>query len=424
MSSLYQEIGQKVARLSPEAYFVGGCVRDLLLGDRIKDVDLALRGDTKEIGRALKQQFGGHVFWLHEEEGIVRVLLPEPDGSQLQLDLCPLKGSLEEDLLARDLSFNALAIAAQEGLIPGAPRIDLAGGERDLQERVVRFVRPSAPESDPLRTLRALRFRWKLGCTLPEETVERIRACVPLLSRVSVERVRDELFQLLAMPCAADALREALGFGLGPWLMGADVEWPDGDTGPEPAVRLARMAALVNQGPTELHSVLEQEVTPPRRRREVLLWAAALQPAVERGQDAGKLARYLALSSDEYQLITRGLAGAPKVGELVAQWPVAGHVRYRLFRQTGAAGPEAVLLSATQLDWSPAHTELLEEALRRHLRPEAPLLTGTEVMRLLNLKPGPEIGQLLTAVEEARADGILNTPQEAEAWLREQKPSS
>lgn len=433
MRDFIQDIGCRIVELCPEAYFVGGCVRDLVLGDPIKDVDLALAGDTYSVGRQLARALGGHVFWLHEEEGVVRVVLPSADPARAdrvraQLDLSPLRGTLEEDLLARDLTFNAMAIPARAGLAPGAEIIDPTGGLRDLAERTVRFVRPSAPESDPLRTLRALRFRWKLGCTLPEETVTRVRECIPLLKQVSVERVRDELFQLLAMPAAADALAETLDFGFGRWLTGLEregmpEEWPRENGMPAPAARVKWLLDRMAAAPLDLVRLLEEEVTPPRRRREVLLWAGALQAAAEAGGEPGKMARYLALSNDERQLITKGLTAAVRARELAEAWPIPGRLRYRLFRQAGAAGPEAVLLAACRAGWSPAYAELLDEALRRHFWPEPPLITGIEAMQILNLKPGPQIGRALEEVEEARADGLLRTPADAVEWLRERAAS-
>lgn len=415
MSELLVEIGNRIAAECPEAYFVGGCVRDLLRGEPIKDVDLALQGDTFRIGKALAREYAGHAFWLHQEEGVVRVVLPEREG--LQLDLCPLHGTLQEDLHARDLTINAMAIAASNGLHAGAPVIDTEGGGADLEARVIRFCSPEAPVRDPLRTLRALRFRWKLGFELTDETRDQMQECVPLLSRVSVERVRDELFQLLSIPQAHRALEECLAYGMARWLTGVDPTATQGDEWAGPAGQVELILALLRSTPPDLERVLTTQPTPPRTRREVLLWAAAIQgfgAAVV--PDAA--ARYLALSNDEKQLIVKGLAGAAQIVRL-ERWPVPGRVRYRLFRSVGAAGPEAVLLASARAgEWTAAHAELLDEALRRHFWPEPPLLTGIEVMQLLNVGPGPMVGQALEEVDEARADGVLRSKAEAVEWLR------
>lgn len=415
MSDLPIELGRRIAAECPEAYFVGGCVRDLLRGEAIKDVDLSLAGDTHRIGRALAKEFSGHVFWLHQEEGVVRVVLPEHGG--LQLDLSPLRGTIEQDLHTRDLTINALAIAAADGLRVDAPIIDTEGGQADLEARTVRFCSPESPVKDPLRTMRALRFRWKLDFRLAEGATELIRECVPLLSRVSVERVRDELFQLLGIAQPHLALDECLSFGMGRWLTGVDAHATQGDGWAGPAGQVESILELLRNTPPDLHRVLQTQPTPPRSRRELLFWAAAIQgfgAAVV--PDAA--ARYLALSNDEKQLIVKGLSGAAQIVRLEC-WPVPGRVRYRLFRSVSAAGPEAVLLASARAgEWTNAHAELLDEALRRHFWPEAPLLTGLEVMQLLNVGPGPQIGQTLEEIEEARADGILRTKPDAVEWLR------
>lgn len=406
MSETLREIGRKAEALCGEAYFVGGCVRDLLRGVPSKDVDLAVSGGSHRLGRALANELGGHVFFLRQEDEVVRVLLPALEG--LQIDVSPLRGTLDEDLRARDLTINAMAVPAAAGLEPGAPVIDPAGGRQDLADRLIRFTSPESPVADPLRTMRAFRFRWKLEFAMAPGTLERVRECVPLLRRVSAERLRDELFQLLALPTAPEALAEMLDAGVGPWLAGADADF---------ALSPGRVAEVIerlhDRAPERLGALLATEPTAGRRRREVLLWGAALQPLE---LDPGAACRYLALSNDERRIITKGLAAAPQAAELVGRWPVPGRERYRFFKSAGAGGPEAVLLSPGA--WSDAHRELLAEALERHDNPPQPLLTGNQIMALLRLKPGKELGRIIEALAEAQADGEVSTPEQAEAWLR------
>jgi poly(A) polymerase len=412
VSGRFSEIAATVLGRSEEAYFVGGCVRDLLRGEPIKDLDLVLRGDTHEVGRRLAREHEGHVFWLREEGEVVRVLLPRLEG--LQIDLTPLKGSLEEDLRARDLTINAMAIPAGAGLDAGAV-LDSCGGAADLAAGVIRFVTPEAPERDPLRTLRALRFRWKLGFVFGPETERRLAACVPLLARVSTERIRDELFHLLAIPEAAAALEECLAFGMLRWLVGTELEAELH----APAARVRAVQALLEAPTPELARLLGEQTSPPRRRREVLLWAAALQPLCP-PLDPAAAARHLALSGDERTLITRAFGNAGVASELAERWPAAGRHLRRLNLKAKPAGPEAVLLAAADR-WSAAYAELLVDQLQRHFFPEPPLLTGIEVMQILAIPEGPGIGRAIEEVEEARADGLLRSREEAAEWLRQKK---
>jgi hypothetical protein len=178
----------------------------------------------------------------------------------------------------------------------------------------------------------------------------------------------------------------------------------------------------MQQGSEELTALLASVPVAPRRRRELLLWAAALQAMVP-SPDPGRAGRCLALGNEERQLLSKALASAPEAARIAREWPVAGRERYRLFRSSGAAGPEAVLLAGAAEGWNPAYDLLLAEALRRVLSPEPPLLTGTDIMRIAELRTGPKVGKLMERLEEARADGLLTTPEEAEAWVRAEAPS-
>ncbi len=413
-NDLLSEIGARLSRRG-ECYYVGGCVRDMLRGEPVKDLDFVLNGSTHDAGRDLARTYNGHVFWLREEEGVVRVLLPQHDN--LNIDLCPLKGTIAADLAARDLTINALAIPAAAGLSARDAIIDVTGGLADLRAGMLRFVSESAPADDPLRTLRAIRFEWKLGLDFAPGTMERITQCLPLLSQVSGERIRDELFQLLAMTNPSGALGEALALGFGPWLFGKEVTHPMTEDEQTAVTHLRLLAAHLNAAKGDLAALMQTIPTAPRTRREVALWASVLQPLASQLNPADA-SRTLALSADERTLITKAIAAAEIATQLCASWPAPGHERYRFLKKAGPAGPEAVLLSGIP-EWTSAHDELLDEALDALLRPQTPLLTGQEVMEVLQVPPGPTVGKALEALAEARADRLLSTVEEARAWLTE-----
>jgi poly(A) polymerase len=426
LSELPAEVARALAAQLPDGYFVGGCVRDCLLDLPIKDVDLAVAGSPWPAAQRLARALGGSPFWLHEEEGIARVSL-RPLG--LDLDLARLRGSIEEDLLARDLTINAMAIRVPDGLRPGSPLIDPAGGQADLAGRRIRFARPDAIERDPLRSLRALRFRWQLGFGWGEGAPERIRHDAPLLSRVSRERVRDELFQMLQRPSAAAAIEDLIDTRLWPMIFPGNDVLPEWDGLLAPCTALRRLEVVLAAAGAEAASLAEhlaEQPTPPRSRLALLRWSGLFLPgSAFLGAQARRLrsqevrSQELKLSVREVRLVTRALEAAPAAVELAGRWPVAGRERLRFFQAAGEAGPEAALLAAAVTGWGPPAAEMLAEALRRKAAPEGPLLSGQEVMRLLDLSPGPRVGQLLAALAEARADGLVATPEEARAWLRQ-----
>jgi poly(A) polymerase len=138
-------------------------------------------------------------------------------------------------------------------------------------------------------------------------------------------------------------------------------------------------------------------------------------------------------------VIARAVHGAEA---LLREWPEQGRERLRFFQRTEPGSVEAVLLAiaagrAGMTDaeagsdsacrsqrlpaGEPALIEILSVSLSRRLRPVPPLLSGEEVMAVLQLAPGPQVGQHLQAVEEHRADGWLRTADEAREWLRERR---
>ena len=126
---LLARVAARVGSMSAPAYFVGGCVRDSLLGVPLKDLDFVITGDPQAVGRALVKEFGGHIFWLREEDEVARVLLPDHG---LQLDFTVLHSPIEEDLRARDLTLNAMAIPVAAGINQHSALIDPTGGQNDL----------------------------------------------------------------------------------------------------------------------------------------------------------------------------------------------------------------------------------------------------------------------------------------------------
>jgi poly(A) polymerase/tRNA nucleotidyltransferase (CCA-adding enzyme) len=193
-----------------EAWLVGGAVRDLLLGRPLKDVDLAVPRGALALARRLASRLGGAFVPLDPERGVARVVWRR-DDRQHEVDLADFRApTLEADLLARDVTINALAISVHE------PRqlVDPAGGRDDLAARRIRLLAPSVLVDDPLRGLRAVRLAAQLGFQLDGTSAAWIAARAGDLATVSAERVRDELWKALLAPAPATTLRRLDALGL------------------------------------------------------------------------------------------------------------------------------------------------------------------------------------------------------------------
>ncbi len=196
-----------------QAYVVGGCVRDTLLGFPPGDWDICTDALPEETMRCFRDRrviptgirFG--TVTVAEGEDAFEITTFRRDGTYAD-HRKPLQvtftASLREDLSRRDFTVNAMA-AAQDGVL-----IDLFGGQEDLKNGIIRCVGDpdSRMEEDALRILRALRFASRLQFSVDSETSAAMTRKRELLTSVSGERVYKELTGLLTGPGAAEILRE------------------------------------------------------------------------------------------------------------------------------------------------------------------------------------------------------------------------
>lgn len=185
-----------------EAYIVGGCVRDYIMGIEPHDYDIttsALPEETKQVFKQFK------VLETGIKHGTVTVLLDyEPiEITTFRVDADYIDGrhpssvsftkSLREDVARRDFTMNAIAMDYRGNLY------DYFGGKKDIEEGVLRCVlEPTARfKEDALRIMRALRFSSVTGFNIEEKTHEAMRESKELLSKISAERTREELVKLL-----------------------------------------------------------------------------------------------------------------------------------------------------------------------------------------------------------------------------------
>src|SRR5207249_4824726 len=136
-------------------------------------------------------------------------------SSSSSVSLFRLERLTRAELAARDFTVNARAVSVRELVTRGrAPIVDPTGGLADLRARRLRAPGPRVLAEDPLRALRGVRLEAALALRLTPGTVAAIRAIAPALAAVSVERVRDELLAMLALPDATRAFRRADALGL------------------------------------------------------------------------------------------------------------------------------------------------------------------------------------------------------------------
>lgn len=223
LSTLIQ-VAQYFAEEQAHIYLVGGSLRNLLLGEPCVDWDLVTDGPAHIFARRLAERLGGVSARLHEKASRVVVRNTET-ATDLVLDIAPLHGpTLEEDLLARDFTLNALAAPltavldqlAHSGSLAQAEQvlIDPLHGLDDLTAHQIKVVASDVFRHDPLRMLRALRLARRYGLTLHTDTEALIKRDAALLTQVAAERIHDELYALLGQSDALEQLQRLDAYGL------------------------------------------------------------------------------------------------------------------------------------------------------------------------------------------------------------------
>jgi poly(A) polymerase len=176
----------------------------------VHDLDFVLPENAMQAARRVANALSTDFYALDAERDTARLIQTQPDGSRLFLDFAGMRGpDLQSDLYDRDFTINAMALDLRQP----QQLIDPLGGSQDLRSGVIRACSQDTFLNDPLRTLRAVRQAIAFGYQMLPETRHSLRQALPLLPRVSVERLRDEIFRILdgPKPAAALAALEILG---------------------------------------------------------------------------------------------------------------------------------------------------------------------------------------------------------------------
>ena len=201
---------QTLKEAGHEAVFVGGSVRDLVLGKEISDVDIATSATPEEVKSLFSHTVDvgiehGTVLVLHHHDSY-EVTTFRTEGTYQDFrhpDSVTFVRSLEEDLMRRDFTINALAVNDKEEIV------DYFGGIEDLEREIIRCVGNPMERfnEDALRMMRAVRFAGQLGFTIESDTFNAIRTLKANLERVAVERMKVEFEKMILSPHRALAFK-------------------------------------------------------------------------------------------------------------------------------------------------------------------------------------------------------------------------
>ena len=212
---ILKEIAAIFNNAGKEIYLVGGAVRDMLMGKKIHDWDLATNAEPEEVTAIMRNNKGkviptgikhGTVTVLYKKNSAeVTTFRTESDYSDgRRPDKVSYAKTIEEDLSRRDFTMNAVALK-----LPSGETVDPFKGAKDIKAELIRCVgEPAARFSeDGLRPLRAVRFAAQLGFIIEQNTLDAIPDALSVCEKVSSERVRDEIEKIIASSLPSQGFR-------------------------------------------------------------------------------------------------------------------------------------------------------------------------------------------------------------------------
>jgi tRNA nucleotidyltransferase (CCA-adding enzyme) len=396
-------------------YFVGGLVRDLLLGQPIFDIDMVIEGHAIPLARRLADELGGRVT-THKRFGTAKWILSQRVWRQVvdhvsskdklppSIDFVTARtefythptalpqveqSSIKQDLHRRDFTINTLAIRLDPDR--WGELLDFYGGKADLEDGVIRVLHSLSFVDDPTRMLRAARLECRLDFQLDPHSEEMINDALPLLERVSGDRIRHEL-ELIFL-----------------------------EDEPECAIcRLEDLGVLEQIHPNlrcdewlqTNYQALRQEMDPQTWNLKAedlsFIHLAVLAYRLDE-DDLEELSKRLKVKRDDEDdlLLMHNLQQASS--QLVKEDRPSAICRL--------LEPYPARVLATT--WLATDSKEVAEILLRYQtdwRLVEPIITGND-LKDMGLKPGPLFGRLLRALRDARLDGEVSSRKEEEAFL-------
>ncbi len=453
------------SQLKTDVYLVGGAVRDCVLGRQdIEDIDIVVTRAYEEFVRELTTALKGKAIpWDFDQS---RIFFKESDAWR-HIDVAQCKGpDIVSDLEKRDFTINAMAVDLQAFLKDQSFVIlDPLHGQRDIKEKRVALCGRTSFTDDPLRMLRAIRIARQTGFSISPDTFGVIKNQAHLLKNTAVERIKKELFTVLALPNVCDSIDELYASG----VLSQLVPIVDGFT-------------AIEQSEPHQFSLLEHSIKTVASVEDVIVSVSEASPIgsyldepLEEGVTRKALLMFIALMHDSGKCKTQkncsgritfhghDSVGAEINGEAakncglgkrcrkIVQCVTKQHMRVlqlsmletiteraknRLISDCPDCFIETALLAvadskatsdAREYDNEAARiTTLVNDLLSLYysMRDEtdaAPAVSGNDVISILGLSEGPEVGRILRDLYELECTGRISSREEALEWLKQQK---
>jgi poly(A) polymerase len=421
-------IVERLRQKGYEAYFAGGCVRDMLLDKPPQDYDIATSAHPEDVQALFEETLP-----VGAQFGVILVLIegqpfevasfrhdgPYLDGrrpSQVRY------GSLEEDVRRRDFTVNGMVYDPIAGTV-----IDLVDGREDLKQRRIRAIGDAQRrfEEDRLRMIRAVRLAASMNFTIENSTFAAIQRLAPTIRDIAWERIGDEVTRILTEGGARRGFEMLDESGLLkvllPEIDALKGTWQSPDFHPEGDVFKHTMLLLSHlEAPSEslAYGCLLHDVAKPLCFRQ----------DGERVTFYGHTEKGAAMAEEILKRLKRSRAVGERVSYLVRnhlRHVQAPHMRLSTLKRFLREDGIDELLELTRIDALSSNGDLgyylfckerLASLKEEEIRP-APLLRGDDLIAL-GYKPGPLFAKILREVEDQQLGGELDSREEALDWVK------
>ena len=422
-----------------QAYLVGGCVRDLLLGREPTDYDVSTDATPEEVMRifprtwAVGAQFGVVLVPADDDASkVVEVATFRSDGLYTDgrhPDEVTYTRDPKEDVQRRDFTINGLLLDPLNNEV-----LDYVGGRADLNAGIIRTI--GQPErrfaEDKLRMLRAVRFAARFGYQIDPATFAAIRALRSQIHQVSRERVRDELVKMLTEGHARGAFELLDQTGLLKEVL-PEVDKMHGVEQPP---------QFHPEGDVWVHTLLLLEGLPERASPTLamgaLLHDVGKPPTFRVAPDRIRFDGHVEVGVKMAEQICHRLRFPKHDTEQIALL-VANHMRFADAKEMKPSTLKRFFrlphfdehLELHRLDCLASHGDLslynfvrqkLADLPAEQIRPQ-PLVTGDDLIAM-GYAPGPQFKQILAAVEDAQLEGRIADPEQAREFVRQEFPKT
>ncbi len=451
-------------------YLVGGAIRDILIGNFSgDDFDFVVGKDFETVvAEFAKEVSGTAIPWDRNQTRVVFTL----QGRKVTVDFAYCRGSdIHSDLYLRDFTINAMALDIAHIMSTAQPElIDPMGGRDDVGRKIVRVCSDASFSDDPLRILRGIRFARKYHFNIDPQTVALMSNNASRITTVSAERVIREFFSVLHLPQVCKTLHDLRHCGILSILLPEleklveiTQDFPHEYNVVDHSLRTVHNIEKLLDEQTDLlegyedicklyfNETIEEGVT----RRSLLMFSGLLHDSgkVHKLQNAHnrkvfyghekkgalinkEIAKRLGLGKHAQRIIEQTTEYHMRIFHLTQLPTITARAKKRFMNDIKGVTLEVLLLALadvmakgeqeTHAEKIKATRNEVKELIRLFFTSPVTLtdhekITGSDVMRLLNLAEGPDVGNILQEIHERERSGLIKSREEALAWLEHVK---